>query len=119
MENLTFLEVYLVTVIACFALTVMITKLLNRGLKVFFDGLTDDKELSKFFTKMVSLILMLAGFSAALANSYVTGEAANWLTLSWDSVNQFQATLENLFVVLISFSVVFFILHLFNRRLSK
>lgn len=119
MENLTFLEVYLVTVIACFALTMIIAKLLSQGLKVFFEGITNDKELSKFFVKMIILMLILGGFSAGLANGYNTDEKANWLTLSWDSADQIQGTLENLFGILITLTIVFFILNLINRRFSK
>jgi Na+/alanine symporter len=119
MEKLTFLEVYLATVVACFALTIAILRSLKPGLTIFLNSLTLDHEISKFFVRLVTLILLLGGFSAGLANGYITDEKANWLTLSWDSVDQVRGTLENIFGVMITLTIVFFILNLINRRFSK
>lgn len=119
MEKTTFLTVYIITFVGCLLLTLIIIKLLQKGLRRFLEKITQDAEISYFFSKLVSLVLFLGGFSAALSNSYVTDEKANWLTLSWDSVNQVRATLESLFTTLIIVSVVFLILELINRKLAK
>jgi Na+/alanine symporter len=119
MEKITFLEVYLATAVVCLILTIVILRTLKPGLTAFLDSLTLDKEISKFFVKLVTLILLLGGFSAGLASGYLTDEKANWLTLGWDSVDQIKGTLENLFGILITLTIVFFFLSLINRRFSK
>jgi len=119
MEKITFLQVYLATVVVCFILTIAILRSLKPGLTIFLNSLTFDNEISKFFVRLVTLILLLGGFGAGLANEYSTDEKANWLTLSWDSVDQIQGTLENLFGIMIMLTVIFFILNIINRRFSK
>ena len=119
MEKITFLEVYLATVAVCFALTIAILRSLKPGLTIFLNSLTFDHEISKFFVKLVTLILLLGGFRAGIANGYSMDEKANWLTLGWDSVDQIQGTLENLFGIMIILTIVFFILNIINRRFSK
>jgi len=119
MEKTTFLTVYIITFIGCLLLTLIIIKLLQKGLRRFLEKITQDTEISDFFSKLVSLILFLGGLGAALSHSYVTDEKANWLTLSWDTIDQLRATLESLFTTLIIFSVVFLILEIINRKLSK
>jgi len=118
MERTTLLTTYLATVVACLILIIGVTRFLRPGLIKFFERLIPDPEISKFFMKLVTLILFLGGFSAALNNSYVI-ERANWLTLSWDSVDQVQATMNAIFGILIAYSVVFLILEFFNRKFSK
>jgi len=119
MEKITFLQVYLATVVVCFVLTIAILRSLKPGLTIFLNSLTFDQEISKFFVKLVTLILLLGGFSAGIANGYSMDEKANWLTLGWDSVDQIQGTLENLFGIMITLTIVFFILNLINKRFSK
>ena len=119
MEKMTFFQVYVATAVACLAITIAIFRSLKPGLITFLNSLTFDHEISKFFVKLVTLILLLGGFSAGLASDYHTDEKANWLTLSWDSVDQVQGTLENLFGILITLTTVFFILNVINRRFSK
>ena len=119
MTNTTFLVVYLATAAGCILLTFIIIKLLTKGIKTFLTSLNQDAETSTFFTKLIILILLLGGLSASLSNGYDTDEKANWLTLSWDSVDQVQATLSSLFTILIVFAVTFLILELFNRKFLK
>lgn len=118
MTNLTFLTIYLAALLLCILLTVGIITLINPGLKTYFNSLIQDYEIAKFFVRLISLILFLAGFSAALENSYVI-EKASWLTLSWDAIDQVQATLSNIFTTLIVFSVSFLILDLIHRRFTR
>lgn len=119
MEKITFLQVYLATASVCFVLTIAILRFIKSGLILFMDNLTHDKEISKFFVKLVTLILLLGGFGAGLAAGYVTDEKANWLTLSWDSVDQLRGTLQNIFGIMITLTLAFFILNLIDRRFSK
>lgn len=119
MEKITFFEIYLATALICFVLTIAIQRFIKPGLTAFLDSITHDKEISGFFVKLVTLILLLGGFSAGLAAGYVTDEKANWLTLSWDSVDQVRGTLQNLFGIMITLTIVFFILDLINRKFSK
>ena len=119
MEKMLFLEVYLITTLCCFALTIIISRSLRPGLNFFLSTLTHDAEITRFFVRMVTLIFILGGFGAGLANGYLTDEKANWLTLSWDAVDQMQGTMNNLFGILITLTIVFFIMHLVNRKLSK
>jgi len=119
MKNTTFLTTYLATAVGCIVLTLVLIKLIRREVKIFFENLSQDATVSKFFTKLITLIIFLGGVSASLTNGYNTDEKANWLTLSWDSVDQVQATLNSLFTILIVFVVTFLILELLNRKFSK
>jgi hypothetical protein len=119
MDKVTFLLSYLIVLTVCLALTVGLIFSLNKGLKKFFENLTQDPDIAKFFIKLTNLILFLAGFGAALKNAYDTGEKANWLTLIWDIAGHLENSLENLFITLIVFAVTFFILHLIAKRVNK
>jgi len=92
--------------------------MLKRGLLTFFESIHKDAETSRFFVRLIVLILFLGGLSAALTANYVI-EKANWLTLSWDAVDQVQATLSSLFGIITLLSAVFLILELVNRRFIK
>jgi hypothetical protein len=119
MENSIFFQVYLLTLAVSFAVTIVIILLIQPGLKKYFDNLSHDTEIAKFFLKITNIILLLGGISAALKNNYNTDDKANWLTLTWNSADQLKETLGNLFLILMIFAIVFFVLHLINRQLNK
>ncbi|MCH8318401.1 MAG: hypothetical protein IIA88_07865 [Bacteroidetes bacterium] len=119
MENSTFIQTYLLTFVVCLTLTVGLIILINKGLKRFFENLSQDNDIAKFFVKLTNIIILLGGLGAALKNGYYTGEDANWLTLTWDVVEQLEESLWRLFVTLMIFAIAFFILHLIARRTNK
>ena len=102
----------------CIALTIGLIKLLKKGLTMFFENLCQDDEVAKFFTKLTTIILLLAGLSAA-HHSYKLGDKLNWLTLSWSSARHITGTLEILLIIMTIFAISFFILHLVGRKLNK
>lgn len=118
MKTSTFLLVYGAAVLGCLFLTAGIIKLIIKGLAKYLDNLVQDNEISKFFVRLIVLILLLGGMSAALDNSYEV-DKSNWLTLSWDAVDQVQGTMTNLFSVLITFSILFLIIELVRRRFTR
>jgi hypothetical protein len=100
-------------------LTVGLIIIINKGLKRFFENLSQDNDIAKFFIKLTNVIILLGGLSAALTSGYNTGEKANWLTLTWDAAEQLEASLGRLFLILIIFAIAFFILHLIARKTNK
>ena len=119
MENSIFIQTYLITFVVCLTLTVGLIILINKGLKKFFENLSQDNDIAKFFIKLTNIIILLGGLGAALTSGYNTGEDANWLTLTWDIAEQLEESLGRLFWTLMIFAIVFFILHLIARRTSK
>ena len=119
MENSTFFQVYILTFIVSLIATLVVIVLIQPGLKKYFENLSQDKEIGKFFLKLTNIVILLGGLSAALKSSYDTDDKANWLTLSWNSAGQLKETLGNLFLILMVFAIAFFILHLINRQLNK
>jgi len=119
MENSTFIQTYLLTFLFCLLVTLGLIFLLNKGLKIFFENLSQDKDIANFFVKLTNIIILLGGIGAALKSGYQTDEKSNWLTLIWDSAAQAQESLGRLFLTLIILAIAFFILHLFARRLNK
>lgn len=119
MENATFIKVYLVTFIICTILTIALIIIINKGLKKFFENLAEDKIIAKFFIKLSYLIILLGGISASLTSNYNTLDTATWLTLTWDVTDHLKALFERLFLITIILSVVFFILHLQDKRTNK
>ena len=119
MENATFIKAYLITFIICTILTITLILLINKGLKKFFENLAQDKIIAKFFIKLSYLILLLGGISASLTSSYNTLDTANWLTLTWNITDHLKELFERLFLIIIILSIVFFILHLKDKRTIK
>jgi hypothetical protein len=119
MENSTFFKVYFLTLVLSLVLTVVLIILIRPGLKKYFENLSQDGEIAKFFLKLTNIILLFGGISAALKSSYSIDEKANWLTLTWNSTGQLQETLGRLSVLLMIFAIVFFILYLINKQLNK
>jgi len=119
MENATFIKAYLITFIICTILTIALILLINKGLKKFFENLAQDKIIAKFFIKLSYLILLLGGISASLTSSYNTLDTANWLTLTWNVTDHLKELFERLFLIIIILSIVFFILHLKDKRTIK
>jgi beta-lactamase regulating signal transducer with metallopeptidase domain len=119
MENSTFFKVYFLTLLISIALTITLIFLIQPGLKKYFENLSQDSEIAKFFLKLTNIILLLAGIGAALKSGYDTDEKANWLTLTWNSASQLQETLSRLSIILMIFAILFFILYLINRQLNK
>jgi hypothetical protein len=119
MGNTTFLQTYLLTFMVCLTMTVGLIILINKGLKRFFENLSQDNEIAKFFVKLTNIIILLGGLSAALTSGYNTGEDANWLTLTWDVAEQMEDSLGRLFLTLMILAIAFFILHLIARRANK
>src|SRR3972149_11289408 len=111
MEKSTFIQTYLLTFVFCLTLTVGLIILINKGLKRFFENLSQDHDIAKFFLKLTNIIILLGGIGAALKSAYSTGEGSNWLTLIWDSAGQAQESLGQLFLTLIILAITFFILH--------
>lgn len=119
MENTTFFQTYLLTFAGCMTLTVGLVILVNKGLKRFFENLSQDNDIAKFFLRLTNIIILLGGLGAALKSNYNTGENANWLTLTWNIAEQIEESLGRLFVTLMIFAIAFFILHLIARRTDK
>lgn len=119
MENSTFFQTYLLTFVVCVGLTVGLIILLNKGIKSFFENISKDNDIAKFFIKLTNIIILLGGLSAALGSYYNTAETANWLTLTWNVAGHLEETLFQLFVTLMILAIVFFILHLIVRRANK
>ena len=119
MENSSFFIAWLITLSLCLAITGIVIALLNKGLKMFFESLSPDKEVSAFFTRITLMVLFLGGMSGALAVHYNTGEQANWLTLIWDSAGLVKETLQQLFISLIILSITFFILIVLDKKVNK
>ena len=119
MEKSTFILTYLLTFSACLAVTVGLILLINKGLKKYFENLSGDADIARFFIKLTNAILLLCGVSAALPSVYDTAESANWLTLTWDIAKHLESSLDKLYITLMIFAVVFFVLHLIARRINK
>ena len=119
MDKTTFLLAYLLTLIVCLGLTIGLIILISKGLKQYFVNLTQDTDIAKFFVKLTNIILLLAGFGAALKGLYDTSSTANWLTLTWDVASQLKNSFTNLFIALIAFAIAFFILHIAAKRTTK
>jgi len=119
MENATFIKAYLITFIICTILTIALILLINKGLKKFFENLAQDKIIAKFFIKLSYLIILLGGISASLTSNYDTLDTANWLTLTWNVTDHLKELFERLFLIIIILSIVFFILHLKDKRTIK
>ncbi|MCF8296988.1 MAG: hypothetical protein K9J13_05515 [Saprospiraceae bacterium] len=119
MENTTIFQAYLITFVVCTSLTVGLLILINKGLKKFFNDLSHDSEISKFFVKLTNIIILLGGMGAALTSGYNSGEDTNWLTLSWDVAEQLEDSLGRLLIIMMIFAITFFILHLVTRRTNK
>jgi hypothetical protein len=119
MENSTFFQVYFLTLLVSVALTITVIILIQPGLRKYFENLSQDAEISKFFRKITNIVIILGGISAALKSSYNTDEKSNWLTLTWHSADQLKETMENLFLILMIFAIVFFVLFLINKKLNK
>jgi hypothetical protein len=118
MKTVTFLSFYLTALVLCLALTGGIIKMLSTGLSKYFEELIQDNEISRFFVRMIILILFLGGFGAALENDYVV-EKANWLTLAWDATDQVHGTMDSLFGTLITLSILFLVVELLRQRFRK
>lgn len=119
MENTTFFQTYLLTFLICLTLTVGLIATINKGLKRYFENLSQDNDIAKFFIRLTNIIILLGGLGAALTSGYDTSEDANWLTLTWDVAEQLEASLGRLFLTLMIFAIVFLILHLIARRTNK
>ena len=119
MENTIFLQTYILTFVVCITFTVGLVIFINKGLKQFFENMSQDKDIAKFFVKLTNIIIFVGGLGAALKSGYNTGEDSNWLTLMWDAADQFKESLGRLFLTLIIFSIAFFILHIVARRTNK
>ncbi len=119
MEKTTFIQTYLLTFAFCIAVTIALIILINKGLRKFFENLSQDNDIANFFVKLTNIIILLGGIGAALKSGYQTDEKSNWLTLIWDSAAQAQESLGRLFLTLMILAVTFFILHLIARRISK
>jgi hypothetical protein len=119
MENSTFFQVYILTLILSLAITITVIILIQPGLKKYFENLSQDAEISNFFKKLTNIILLLGGLSAALKSGYDIDEKSNWLTVTWNSAGQLKETMGNLFLILMIFAIVFFILYLINKKLTK
>src|SRR6185295_1744681 len=107
MENSTFILTYILTFLFCLTVTAGIIILINKGLKRFFENLSQDNDVAIFFHKLTIIIILLGGIAAALKSGYNTGESSNWLTLIWDSAAQAQESLERLLVTLIILAITF------------
>ena len=119
MENSTFLQAYLLTFVVCMTITVGLIIIINKGLKKYFENLYQDTDISKFFVKLINIIILLGGMGAGLTSSYNIGAEANWLTLTWDIAEQLEESLGQLFLTLMIFAITFFIIHLIARRVNK
>ncbi|MBL4755645.1 MAG: hypothetical protein JKY52_18890 [Flavobacteriales bacterium] len=119
MENATIFQTFLLTLAVCLMLTVGLIILINKGLKQFYEKVSQDHDIANFFTRLTNIILLLGGLSAAMASSYTTGEDANWLTLTWDIADQLEESLSQLFFTLMIFTIAFLILHLMAKRTVK
>ncbi len=119
MENSTFFTAWFLTLLACIAITILLIYLIRKGLREFFENLSNDSQITSFFIRITNTVILLAGISAALTNVYDTGEKADWLTLTWNIADQVKETLGNLFVTLIILTVIFMVLHLISKRLNK
>ena len=119
MEKITFFQTYLLTFVVCITLTVGLIIIINKGLRRFFENLSQDNDIAKFFIKLTNIIILLGGLGAALTSGYDTSEDANWLTLTWDVAEQLEESLRQLFLTLMIFAIAFFILHLIARRVNK
>lgn len=119
MDNSTFFLTYILTLVACIALTIGIIILLKPGLKKYFENLAQDADIAKFFFKITTIILLLGGIGAGLTNVYRAGEKKNWLTMTWDIASHLQKSFERLFISLMIFAISFLILHLIARRVIK
>ncbi|WP_242084545.1 hypothetical protein [Aestuariivivens sediminis] len=119
MENSTFFMTYLLTFIACAILSVGLIMIMNKGLKKFFENLTQDHDISAFFTKLTNSVILLGGLGAALATGYNTSKDPNWLTLTWDIAEQLEESLFRLFITLMIFTIAFFIIQLILRKKAK
>ncbi|MFC2114079.1 hypothetical protein ACFLRI_01875 [Bacteroidota bacterium] len=97
MENTTFFFSYLLTFVVCMVITVGVLLLIKNGLKRYFENLSQDSDITKFFYKLTNLIILIGGMDAALTSSF-DREDANWLTLTWDIADQLQAALSRLFL---------------------
>ncbi len=119
MGNTMFLLLYLITFVICLILTIGLISILNKGLKKFFENLSQDADIAKFFVKLTKVIILFAGISAALTSSFHTSSDANWLTITWDVAGQLEHFLSQLFIIMMIFTIAFLILHLISRRISK
>jgi Na+/phosphate symporter len=119
MEKIAFFQTYLLTFLISVTLTVGLIFLINKGLRRFFEYLSQDNEIARFFVKLTNIIILLGGLGAALTSGYNTSKDANWLTLTWDAAEQLENSLGRLFLTLIIFAIVFFVLHIFSRRMNK
>ena len=118
MDNLVFFQTYLFTLFVCIILTTGILILVNKGFKHYFENISQDSEIAKFFLKLTNIIIVLGGVGAALKSDYHTSETANWLTLTWDAAEQLETTFSTIFIILMVFIVLFLILHLSARRIK-
>src|SRR6478735_2081777 len=97
MDNSTFIQAYLLTLVACIVITIGLIIILNKGLEKFFKNISQDNDIAKFFIKMTNLIIFLGGLSAALKADYSITKESNWLTLTWNIAEQLEASLLQLF----------------------
>lgn len=118
MENSTLFQAYLLAFSICLFITIGLLLLFNKGLKIFFENLSDDKIIAEFFTKLTKVIILLGGISGGLGTTIVliSKIETNWLTLTWDLAEQIENSLVRLFYTLMILSVVFFILHLCVKK---
>jgi hypothetical protein len=119
MENSTFILTYLSILAICLILTIGLIILIQKGLKRYYENLSQDAELTRFFIKITNIVIFLGGASAGLRSDYNTREDANWLTLTWNATDQLQESLRNLFMIMMIFAIFFLILHLYSRKINK
>lgn len=119
MEKSTFILVYVLTLVFCIAVSVLLILILNDGIKKYFRHISHDKDIAKFFTKLMYIIILLGGISAAIPGNFDTGEKANWLTVTWDAAKQIESSLSRVFITLLVLAITFLILHLVARRINK
>ncbi len=116
MDNWIFFQAYILGILVCLTLTLALIWFINKGLKRFFENLCQNEDIAKFFIRLTKIVLFLGGLSAGLENSYNTTEKANWLTVTWDSIDQVKESMYLLLILLTIFAVVFFILNLIDRK---
>jgi hypothetical protein len=116
MENATFLQAYLITLVACMIITFGLIFILRNGLRKFFASICQDTELADFFLKLTNLVIFFGGAGAALRSDYNASKEANWLTLTWNVADQLNNALTIFFQILLALVVVFLILYLVARK---
>lgn len=97
---------------------VVLTLSLRQGLHALFSEVSDNRRTAVLLARMVQLALFLIGAGYVVGQRYSTGENTNWLTLTWNVADQFEAMALSVTLLLVIFALTFLVLYIIGKRLG-